>query len=98
MNVIKFPSAKQAKNLSEAEKVHEWSLLETASLIRSSVMAAAEVGETSAKVLLSTKLDSMVENLISKTLRKYGYEVDIDCFEEFKKDHYTKRTFIHIRW
>ena len=98
MNAIKFPSAQQARDLSTSEKDSEWRLLEMSGLIRASVMAAAEAGERSTRILLPTKLDLLVQNLISKTLRKYGYQVRITTSESFNGRKYTKRTVIYLQW
>ena len=98
MNAIKFPSAQQARDLSTSEKDSEFRLMETASLIRASVMAAAEAGERSTRISLPTKLDLLVQNLISKTLRRHGYQVRTTTSESFNGRKYTKRTVIYLQW
>jgi len=98
MNAVKFPSAQEARTLAEKEKDSAFQLMEMASFIRASVLAAAEAGEQSTRVILPVKLDALVQNLISKTLRKYGYQVRVTSSESFNGRKYTKRTVIYLQW
>ena len=98
MNAIKFPSAQEARDLSTKDKDVAYQLMEMATFIRASVMAAAEAGERSTRIVLPLKLDFIVQNLVSKTLRKHGYQVRSGVSESFNGRKYTKRTVIYLQW
>lgn len=98
MNAVQFPTAGEARKLSNKEKDTPLSLMEMAGYIRSGILAAAEAGEKYVRVTLPYELDSSLQNAITKMLRTRGYRVRMVSGVRLKDIAGEKFTTIYLWW